>query len=154
MFRQEQPVDRWTCQECGRRFRRNGQSHTCARVRVDDVFADASDLSLALFHRFRSMVDSVGATELSVTRSGVGFAGTHRVFAAVRPTGKGLGGFLDLTYEVDDERFSSVEPYTKRLFIHKLRLSDVDQLNEQFRGWVDDAYWVGAGRHLEGDPIR
>jgi len=126
----------------------------CARVSVDDVFGTANDRSLALFREFRPMVDAIGPTELSITRSGVGFRGTQRVFAAVRPSTHGLGGFLDLSHRVDDERFSSVDPYTKRLFIHKPRLSTVRQLDDEFRGWLQDAYRVGAGRHLYAEPIR
>ncbi len=145
-------MDGWTCASCGRRFRRRNQGHTCSRVGIDDVFGGASQLSLELFDRFRALVDEIGPNELSITKSGVGFRGTHRVFAAVRPTKAGLGGFLDLTDVVDDERFSNVEPYTKRLFIHKLRLNSPEQLDDDFRGWVRDAYDVGAGRHLERDP--
>ena len=89
----------------------------------------------------------IGPFEHSITKSGVGFAGAHRVFAAVRPTRRGLGGFVDLTYEVDDERFSKVEPYTKRLFVHKLALTHVDQLDDNFTAWLQDAYNVGAGHH-------
>ncbi len=147
-------MSQWTCEECGRRFRRTNQRHTCSRVTVDDVFGGASPHSHAMFEAFRAIVDSVGPYELSITKSGVGFKGTHRVFAAVRPTKTGLGGFLDLTHHVEDERFSTVEPYTKRLFIHKLRLTSVDQLDHDFRHWVENAYQVGAGQHLKGEPIR
>ena len=147
-------MPQWTCQECGRGFRRTNQRHTCSRVTVNDVFGGASAHSQALFAEFRAIVDSIGPHELSITKSGVGFKGTHRVFAAVRPSKAGLGGFLDLTYQLDDERFSTVEPYTKRLFIHKLRVTSSDQLDHQFRRWVADAYEVGAGRHLEEEPIR
>ncbi len=147
-------MSHWTCPECGRRFRRTNQTHTCRRVTVEDVFEGATDHSVALFEQFHSMLSNIGPIELSITRSGVGFRGEHRVFAAVRPTKAGLGGFLDLTHRVDDERFSKVEPYTKRLFIHKLRLSSGDQLDDEFRGWLENAYGVGAGQHLDNEPIR
>lgn len=147
-------MSQWTCPECDRRFRRTNQTHTCGRVAIEDVFGSASDHSIVLYDEFRSILGEIGPIELSITRSGVGFRGTHRVFAAVRPTKPGLGGFLDLKRQVDDERFSTVEPYTKRLFIHKLRLSSIDQLDDEFRGWLEDAYQVGAGRHLESEPIR
>ena len=122
----------------------------CVSLSVDDIFGSASDLSLEIFERFTSVVNEIGPFDYSITRSGVGFAGTHRVFAAVRPTRRGLGGFIDLTYEVDDERFSKVEPYTKGLFIHKLALTHRDQLDDNFTGWIRDAHDVGAGHHLRG----
>lgn len=137
----------WTCTTCGRTFRRTGQTHVCASLGVDDIFGTANDVSLQLFDRFTSLVDQIGPFEHSITKSGVGFAGTHRVFAAVRPTRRGLGGFIDLTYEVDDGRFAKVEPYTKRLFIHKLALTHLNQLDDNFTAWLKDAYDVGTGHH-------
>jgi hypothetical protein len=79
-------MPQWTCQECGRRFRRKNQQHTCSRVTVDDVFGEANAHFRALFEEFRAIVDGIGPYELSITKSGVGFRGTHCVFAVVRPT--------------------------------------------------------------------
>jgi hypothetical protein len=42
----------------------------------------------------------------------------------------------------------SVAPYTRRLFVHQIRLATMDDLNEQFRGWVREAYAVGQGAHM------
>lgn len=139
---------KWKCPTCSRAFRRTGQKHVCASLTVDHLFGSASDHSKALFERFTALVHDIGAFEHSITKSGVGFSGTRRVFAAVRPTRSGLGGFIDLTYQVDDARFTKVEPYTKRLFIHKLALDNLNQLDTQFAEWLADAYRVGAGEHM------
>ena len=139
---------KWKCPTCSRAFRRSGQKHVCASLTVSDLFGNAGDHSKELFERFSALVDDIGPYELSITKSGIGFSGERRVFATVRPSRAGLGGFVDLAYEVNDARFPKVEPYTKRLFIHKLALDNPNQLDAQFAGWLSDAYRVGAGEHL------
>jgi hypothetical protein len=42
-------------------------------------------------------------------------------------------------------------PYTKRLFVHQFRIRTPEQLDEEFAGWVREAYVVGQGGHL-GQP--
>ena len=40
-------------------------------------------------------------------------------------------------------------PYTKRLFVHQFRVVSLDQLDDEFTGWVREAYSIGAGAHME-----
>jgi hypothetical protein len=44
-----------------------------------------------------------------------------------------------------------VSPYTKRLFVHRFRLTAPDELDKEFAGWLLEAYAVGAGAHLATD---
>jgi hypothetical protein len=45
-------------------------------------------------------------------------------------------------------RFISAAPYTSRLFVHQVRLTDLDDLDDQFGGWIREAYAVGQGAHM------
>ena len=58
------------------------------------------------------------------------FKGSRRGFAGVKPTSRGLDGYLDLQRRVEDPRIRSSAPYTKRLFVHQFRVSTADQLDK------------------------
>ncbi len=47
-----------------------------------------------------------------------------------------------------DPRISRVVPYTSRLFVHQLRISTLDELDDEVAAWVHEAYAVGQGAHL------
>jgi hypothetical protein len=66
------------------------------------------------------------------------------------PTEQGLTAYLDLQRRVEDPRISNVAPYGKRLFVHHLRITAPNQLDDEVAGWVREAYAVGQGAHLAG----
>jgi len=49
---------------------------------------------------------------------------------------------------VEDRRFTRATPYTKRLFTHQYRITAPEDLDDDFAGWVAEAYAVGGGAHL------
>jgi hypothetical protein len=138
----------WVCPTCGRWFARTNQGHVCQRWSVEDLVRDVPDASLALYHRFVVLVTACGTFEYSVTKENIGFRGSRRIFAGVRPAADGLHGHLDLTRRVEDRRFGRVSPYTQRLFVHAFHLTTETQLDQDFASWVCEAYAVGQGDHL------
>lgn len=59
-----------------------------------------------------------------------------------------MRGYLDLQRRVDDDRILSVAPYTKRLFVHQFRVIKLAELDDEFAGWIREAYAVGQGAHV------
>jgi hypothetical protein len=87
-----------------------------------------------------------------VAKTTITFKGSRRGFAGARPTFRGLAGYLDLQRMVEDPRILSAAPYTKRLFVHQFRIMGRDQMDDEFAGWVHEAYQVGQGQHLARSP--
>jgi hypothetical protein len=138
----------WVCPTCGRRFARTNQGHMCQTWSVEELVRDLPAASLDLYQRFVTLVDACGPFEYSVTKQNIGFRGSRRIFAGVLPGVNGLHGYLDLTRRVDDPRFTRVSPYTTRLFVHAFHITADTQLDQEFAGWVREAYAVGQGQHL------
>jgi hypothetical protein len=115
---------------------------------VEDHLAGQPASSVELYRRLVSMIERCGPFTYSVTKTTITFKGSKRGFAGARPTGRGLSVYLDLQRVVEDRRVIGVAPYTRRLFVHQIRLAAMDDLDEQFRGWVAEAYAVGQGAHL------
>ncbi|HWX39730.1 MAG TPA: DUF5655 domain-containing protein [Blastocatellia bacterium] len=115
---------------------------------VEDHLAGQPVSSVELYGRFASMVERCGPFSYSVTKTTVTFKGSRRGFAGALPRRRGLSVYLDLQRVIEDRRVISVAPYTRRLFVHQIRLATMGDLDEQFRGWVREAYAVGQGAHL------
>ena len=117
---------------------------------MEDHLASQPPSSLALYHRFVDMVKECGPFTYAVSKSNITLKGSRRGFAGAVPTRRGLSVYLDLQRVIEDRRIISVAPYTLRLFVHQIRLTMMDDLDEQFRGWVWEAYAVGQGAHMTG----
>ena len=115
---------------------------------VEDHLAGQPASSVELYGRLVSMVEDCGPLSYSVTKTVITFKGSRRGFAGARPTRRGVSVYLDLQRVIEDRRVISVAPYTRRLFVHQIRLTDMDDLDGQFRGWVGEAYAVGQGAHM------
>jgi hypothetical protein len=108
---------------------------------------------IALYQRFVELVEACGPFDYSVSKTAITFKGSHRGFAGAKPTSRSLDGYLDLQRRVEDPRIRRAAPYTKRLVVHQFRVTAAEQLDDEFAGWLREAYEVGQGGHLEG-PAR
>ncbi len=105
---------------------------------------------IALYHRFIELASACGPFTYSVSKSAITLTGTRRGFAGAKPGNNALRGYLDLQRQVADPRITRSSPYTKRLYVHQFRIVAPGELDEEFTGWLREAYQVGAGAHLAG----
>jgi hypothetical protein len=108
------------------------------------------DATVALYQRFITLVEECGPFTYSVSKTAITLKGDPRGFAGLKPKDRFLDGYLDLQRQVRDRRIRSVSAYTKRLFVHQFRVTMLDVLDDEFAGWIREAYAVGAGAHLGG----
>jgi hypothetical protein len=126
---------------------------------MDDVWTVERHLQgkrpevIALYHRFIELAQACGPFTCAVSKSAITLKGTRRGFAGVILGERALRGYLDLPRLVEDARITRSAPYTKRLYVHHFRIDRHGQLDEQFAGWLGEAYQVGAGAHL-GHPAQ
>ena len=104
---------------------------------------------IALYRHFVELVEACGPFDYSVTKTAITLKGRRRGFAGLKPRNASLDGYLDLQRRVDDPRIRRSNPYTKRLFVHQFHVVDQAELDDEFAGWVREAYAVGEGAHLE-----
>ena len=117
-------------------------------VTVMDHLLGKPEFSVALYHTFVGLIAACGEYTVSPSKTTITFKGERRGFAGARPDSKGLIGYLDLQRALVDPRITRVAPYTKRLFVHHYRIRDQAELDDEFAGWVREAYAVGQGAHL------
>jgi hypothetical protein len=108
---------------------------------------------IALYHQFIELAQACGPFTYAVSKSAITLKGTRRGFAGAIPGEQALRGYLDLPRLVQDTRITRSDPYTRHLYVHHFRIDSPGQLDEQFAGWLAEAYQVGAGAHL-GPPAE
>jgi hypothetical protein len=118
---------------------------------VERHLAGASDDAIALYRRFIELAEACGPFTYAVSKSAITLKGTRRGFAGIRTRARGVRGYLDLQREIADRRITRSEPYTKRLFVHHFALASIEEMDDEFAGWLGEAYAVGAGEHLGPD---
>lgn len=120
----------------------------CGSWTVEQHVERGPEWVVPLFHLFCERLAVIGEFEYAPVRAQVGFRGPRRIFAGVRLTAKGLGGYLDLPGHVESPLFTHVSPYTKRLLVHHFVLTSEEQFTEELDGHLCEAYAVGQGAHL------
>jgi hypothetical protein len=103
---------------------------------------------VALYHRFIELAQACGPFTYAVAKTAITLKGTRRGFAGARLGQHALSGYLDLPRRVEDPRITRSSPYTKRLWVHHFRVDSPSHLDQQFAGWLGEAYRVGGGAHL------
>jgi Domain of unknown function (DUF5655) len=119
---------------------------------VEDHLRDKPAAVVALYRRFVELVQACGPFDYAVSKTAITFKGSRRGFAGAKPKAGSLDGYLDLQRRVEDPRIRRALPYTRRLVVHQFRISAPEQLDEEFAGWVREAYQVGQGEHLPRPP--
>jgi hypothetical protein len=121
---------------------------------VEDHLRDKPAAVVALYRRLVELVEACGPFDYAVSKTAITFKGRRRGFAGAKPRAHSLDGYLDLQRRVEDPRIRRASPYTGRLLVHQFRISAPEQLDEEFAGWVREAYRVGEGGHLASPPSR
>jgi hypothetical protein len=137
----------WQCASCERTFANHNQTHTCAPLGdLDRHFAKSGPSVRLTFDRFLTVLAAAGPVTVLPEKTRIALH-VRMSFAALMPRRHWLNGHLVLARTVESPRFSKVEFYSPRNVLHAFRLDGPDQIDDEFSGWLLEAYSVGAQRH-------
>jgi hypothetical protein len=137
----------WRCPNCGRTFANRNQTHTCATLGdVDRHFLGADPRVRATFDCVLDAVRALGPVEVLPEKTRIALH-ARMSFAAFVPRRRWLDGHLVLARRIDDKRFRKIDVYSPRNVLHAFRLTDVDDIDEQFIAYLGEAYRVGLQQH-------
>jgi Domain of unknown function (DUF5655) len=142
----------WACPECGRSFANRNQSHTCVALGdLDQHFAGAGPQVRATFDAVLAAISAVGPVEVLAEKTRIALQ-VRMSFAAFMPRRHWLNGHLVLARRIDSPRFLRIDALSPRNVVHAFRLTSPADVDEQFTGWLAEAYRVGAQQHLGRAP--
>lgn len=100
----------------------------------------------ATFDAVLAAVKELGPVEVLAEKTRIALH-ARMSFAAFMPRQRWLRGHLVLANEVVSPRFIAVQVFSPRNVLHELRLDAPADVDEEFRGWLAEAYDVGQQRH-------
>jgi hypothetical protein len=133
-------MSRWTCPRCDREFERAHQAHVCVPgCTVEDTFAGRPPAQRAIYDAILAHLRSLGPVHVDAVSVGV-FLKAQRKLAELRPMARSVSVGLFLPRLVDDPRIARRISVSADRTVHIVRLTVVDQLDDQLRGWLTEAY--------------
>lgn len=138
----------WHCPSCDRTFANRNQTHTCAAPgNLDRHFITAAPAVRATFDQVLDALAGLGPPTVLPEKTRIALH-VRMSFAAFMPRRRWLNGHLVLARRIDNPRFHRIETYSPRNVLHAFRLTGPEQVDDEFRGWLVEAYHVGEQRHL------
>lgn len=140
-------VSRWTCPQCEREFGRANAAHVCVPgCSVDATFLGRPAVQREIYAELIDHVRRQGPVHEDAVRVGV-FLKADRKLAEVRPKSRWLSLEFELPRALAHPRIVRRIAVTQERFVHVVRLSSVEDVDDEVRNWLSEAYHAAVGRH-------
>ena len=136
----------WHCPKCRRKFANRNQSHTCGLHTLKAHFQGKPAPIRALYDELAAAIRAIGPVIILPEKTRIAFQ-VRMSFAVAMPRRRWLDGHLVLARRLEHPRFRRVETFSPRNHLHAFRLERPEQIDEEFRRWLAEAYAVGAQEH-------
>jgi hypothetical protein len=137
----------WCCPRCGRAFANRNQSHACGTHDLGHHFEGKSPAIRSLYEAFVDALRAIGPVTVLPEKTRIAFQ-VRMSFAQLTPRLRWIDGHLVLARRFEHERFRRIETLSPRNHLYHFRLNSAQELDAEFRGWLEEAYAVGAQEHL------
>lgn len=132
----------WTCPRCRRRFVTANMWHSCYTGNVDDFFATHAHLQ-PLFDALVRFVEKIGPFDVEVAKTRISFTGRTRFAGVARLRRDGLVVGFWLKRRIRSSRLARAEHLERRDWVYQVVVRTVDDLDDELRSWLAEAYRVG-----------
>ena len=140
----------WACPKCGAKFVTKNQWHSCGEATVSDWKARMGPRSAELYDRFEQMIAACGDYHVAPAKTRVAFLGRVRFAGITSLSEKWMTCSFALPHPLNSPRFKKVEEVAPHWWVHRLRITDAGQLDEEVQAWLRDSYWlVGMQQRLQ-----
>jgi hypothetical protein len=136
--------DLWTCPSCGKRFVTRNMSHSCGRHTVDAFMEGKGPQAWAYWERLQEMVGSCGPYSLVANKTRLEFMVRVRFAGMDTVSEWGMSLSFWLKRRLDSPRFRKVEHLGATNWVYHLRVSSLDELDDEVQRWLCLSYDVGC----------
>ena len=133
-------MGRWVCPNCEREFASANQAHVCVPgITVDQLLARHPRWVREIYAAVITHLKTIGPIHEDAINVGI-FLKSDRKIAEFRPRVRSVLLSLYLPYEVGDPRFARILPVAADRIVHVIKLTNADQVDDQLREWLSEAY--------------
>jgi hypothetical protein len=130
----------WVCPKCGARFVTRNLPHSCGNATLDDWHARMGPRARALYDRFEQMIAACGEYHVAPAKTRIAFLARVRFSGITSISEKGMTCAFALPQPIRSSRFVKVEEVVPGWWVHRLRISDPAELDDEVQGWIRESY--------------
>ena len=94
----------------------------------------------ALYVRFEQMIAACGEYHVAPAKTRIAFLARVRFANVTSLSEKGMTCCFALPEPLASERFAKVEEVVPGWWVHRLRVTDAEQLDDEIQGWIRKSY--------------
>jgi hypothetical protein len=110
---------------------------------VDATFHDKPPEQRAIYNAITAHLATLGRVHADAVQVGV-FLKADRKLAELRPKSRWLSCYLFLGRRIDDGRVARILEVAADRYMHEVKLRTVDDVDEQLREWLSEAYYENS----------
>jgi Domain of unknown function (DUF5655) len=138
------PAELWRCPKCHQEFVTRNMPHSCRVQSLDEFFTGAGPELRGVFDAYVAALREHGPVTVNVTKSRVACQARIRFAGIDRPRREHLVASFLLTRPVRSERLVRVDYIPPHYYVHRLHLRRGEDVDEELKAWLAEAYRVGA----------
>ena len=136
---------RWICPNCEREFGRARQAHTCVPgITVEELLSRHPPWVTEVYAAVIDTLRTAGPVHEDAVDVGI-FLKSDRSIAQFRPQVRSAQLWFFLPYRLEDERISRVVATGVDRFVHLVKLTTPDDVDDQLRTWLTESYDANTG---------
>jgi hypothetical protein len=142
----------WTCPRCGAMLLIRNLWHSCGEATLDDWKERMGPRARALYDRFEAMIAACGEYHVAPAKTRIAFLGRVRFAGITALSERGMRCAFALPAPLASPRFAKVEEVAPGWWVHRLRITDEAQLDDELQGWLRESYrLMGMRQRLAAD---
>ena len=143
----------WRCPKCGARFVTRNLPHSCGRATVADWLAKMGPQARALYRRFERLIGACGPYHVAPAKTRIAFMGQVRFAGITSLSENGMTCAFALPKALASRRFARVKEEVPGWWVHQLRVTQPDELDDEVQGWLRQSYRLMGMRERLAAPV-
>jgi hypothetical protein len=118
--------------------------HSCGSHTIEAFMEGKGPIAWSFWDRLREMVGRCGPYSIVANKTGLGFMVRVRFAGISAVSEKGMSLNFWLKERIESPRFRKVDYYGHRDWVYFLRVTSLDDLDNEIQSWLCQAYQVGC----------
>lgn len=130
----------WSCPKCGAKFVTRNMWHSCGEATIDDWKARMGPNARKLYDRFETLIANCGEYDIGPAKTRIAFLARVRFAGITSLSERGMTCSFALPQPLRSDRFAKVRQVAPEWWVHRLRITDPEQLDDEVQAWLRESY--------------
>ena len=136
----DHPKPLWTCPTCGAKLVTRNMSHSCGLASLEEWKARMGPRARRLYSGFVELIAGCGEYHVAPAKTRIAFLARVRFAGITALSEDGMTCAFALPRPLHSSRFVKVEEVVPGWWVHRLRITKVEQLDATMLTWLRKSY--------------